>query len=567
MTEVLRVPYLGTAEDEVTVALWHVAEGEAFKKGDALVVLETLKASFDVEAEADGVLLRRLVSEGRRLQVHAALGVYGEAGEELTDAQLARLIEGDPEGGGSTPSLVVEEDDLVERDLQAPDSLLAEGHGSEAKGSAPAPAMGKTEASAAAASVANGDKDTPAAPAARRRAKELGIQLSNVPGTGPGGMVRLADVDRFVRQAEKDGSIASNGELEADFARYLREEGEQFAALSSEFKVALYRKHGALLGEDAHIGKGSYIVADRLVAGPELYLGDDVRIEVIDFEAGPMAAFQKGTRVKARQIRLGANAFFAPDVEVGGGGAMDPEAQLVIGSHGFVGEHVHLNPCRKIEIGDEVVISRSAVLMTHSFGASSLDGYPNRFAGITISDRCQVGIGCTLFPGVEMGAGSILLSGSSLVTSMPEGRLFGGVPAKDLKAAKRDLRDDERVEVGRELVQEFARQMVLRGHGMEADQRDTELRLTLRMEGRHVIRFAKELPLGEGDLLIEDIRVGLRIEDEAWERMPIEFTAIDLGKKRIRGPGGPLTDALREFLRKRGIRLEPRTWSYRGGLL
>ncbi|PIE24137.1 MAG: hypothetical protein CSA62_04865 [Planctomycetota bacterium] len=539
MSQVMKVPYLGTAEDEVTVSRWHVEEGGRFKKGDCLLVLETLKASFEVEAEGDGQLLRRIVAEGHRAKMHAPLAVWGDFGEKLSDAQLAKLLEEDSgTEAEASGSMLVEEMELDELGLCVEEQPKA-----EAK------------------------KDPAAAPAARKRAKELGIDLGEVTGSGPNGLVRLPDVERYAKEASASGRLGGNGELEPEFARYLREEGEAFGALSSEFKVALYRKHGALLGDGAWMGKGSFIVADRLVVGEDFYLGDKVRIEAIDFECGPMCAFQEGGRVRAREIRLGANAFFAAEVEIGGGGAMDPEAKLHVGSHGFVGEHVHFNPCRLLEIGDEVVVSRGATLMTHSFGASVLEGYPNRFAGIKIGDGCQIGISAVLFPGVEMGAGSILLSGSSLVTSMPAGRLWGGVPAKDLKAAQRVLREDERQDIGRELLREFARQMVLRGHGMEADAQGDELRLTLRREGRHVIRYDKQLPLGEGDLVVEDIRVGLKLAEDVWDKIPIEVTAIDLGGKRIRGPGGPLTDAFREFLRKRGVRLKPRTWSYRGGLL
>lgn len=68
------------------------------------------------------------------------------------------------------------------------------------------------------------------------------------------------------------------------------------------------------------------------------------------------------------------------------------------------------------------------------------------------------------------------------------------------------------------------------------------------------------------DLVAEDIRAGLDA-GTAFESLHPELTGIDLGGARIRGPMGPLASAFREFLRKRGVRLHPRTWTYPGGWL
>ena len=86
MPELFTVPYLGTAEKDVLVVDWLVDEGDAFRRGQPLVTLETLKASFEVEAEGDGVLLRQLEAVGDRVGLQAPLGVWGQAGETLVEA-------------------------------------------------------------------------------------------------------------------------------------------------------------------------------------------------------------------------------------------------------------------------------------------------------------------------------------------------------------------------------------------------------------------------------------------------------------------------------------------------
>ena len=61
--------------------------------------------------------------------------------------------------------------------------------------------------------------------------------------------------------------------------------------------------------------------------------------------------------------------------------------------------------------------------------------------------------------------------------------------------------------------------------------------------------------------------VALTFADADYTAVPSDLTAIGLEPPRVRGPLGPLAAALREFLRKRGIRLEPRSWAYTGGWL
>jgi hypothetical protein len=172
-----------------------------------------------------------------------------------------------------------------------------------------------------------------------------------------------------------------------------------------------------------------------------------------------------------------------------------------------------------------------------------------------------------------MGAGSILLSGSSLVTSVPPGRLFGGVPATDQKAATRPLSADELFARARETAVEFARQLGLRGFDVRTAPLvtggDEGLELLVRHEGRvHRLALARALDGSEssGDAS-EEVLVALDVDEDAWGALGPERVAIDLAVPRIRGAAGPLADAWREFLRKRGVRLRPRSWTYRGGWL
>lgn len=532
MPTLQHLPYLGTAEDDVLFVEWLVDEGAHCKAGAPIATVETLKAAFDVEADVEGVLLRKLCAPGTRIAAKAPIGVFGSAGERLDDAAIAALL-----GGAS----------------------------------APAKAAATAVPTVAPVLFAASPTAAPVAPAARQRALELGVDPGKVVGTGPGGLVRAADVERahaakatVPATARQD---ATDGTVDPEFLAAIRKD-PAFAALASDTKVLLYRRHGAQLGDDCRFAANAVLRLARLVLGPGAFFGADTVVEGRELVAGPLLHFGARCRVRSTRIQCGDNAFFADDVEVGGGGALDPEAELVVGSHGFIGEHSHLNTCRTLRIGDEVVISRSACVMTHSFGPSWLLGYPSRFAGVQIGDGAQIGIAATLFPGVEVGAGAVVLSGSSVVTSVPPGRLFGGVPAQDLKAAAQQLTAAQVVERARELVAEFARQLSLRGRDVATVVVGDGLLTTVRhSDGPHVLQFAPSAPFGPAPAAAERVYVAVEFGDPEFAAAPADATAIGLAPPRIRGPIGPLAAAFREFLRKRGCRLHPRTWAYTGGWL
>ncbi|GEM_PF-1010810 len=545
MLRPLKTPYLGTAEKEVRVLSWECAEGERVPKGRVLCRIETLKASFDLEAEEEGVLCRILEDEGARVPVGAALAIWSSGLEAPPAAEVEALC---AELRGRRAAR--EEDET----------------GRSGSGKAAGPASGAPGPRSPALGAA-------ASPAARRLAREHGVDLAVVPGGGPGGLVRVEDVRAWIAKGAPSSSPPEGeegGRLDPLFVETLKNEAEAFGRLSSKLRIDLLRRLGAEIGTDCHLAPGAELLVSRLVLGDGVRIEEGVRIEAESFLAGAGTWIGRGCRFRCRRIELGENAFFAPEAEIGGGGAMDPEALCRIGSHGFVGERTHLNPCRPLLVGDEVVISREAVLMTHSFGQSALAGYPQRFAGLEIAARSQIGIGCVLFPGVKVGEGAVLLSNSSLVTDLPPGRLFGGVPAVDLKAAAHPPDRNGKIEILRAWIRAFGEGLRLRGFDCAEEETAGEFRLVVQQEGRiHLLRFRETAGFEETEPMpAEEVRVSLEAgEGKDPEDLPPEVCAILLEPPEIRGARGPLRDAFREFLRKRGVRLHPRTWSYRGGWL
>jgi pyruvate dehydrogenase E2 component (dihydrolipoamide acetyltransferase) len=152
MATPVRMPPLGQTSDELRLLAWRKEEGEAVAEGEPLVVIETDKATLDVEASVSGTLLRILCREGETVTAGTLLGWLGEPGEELAEQD-------EPPGGTE---------------------------GAASLGAVPAPGHLPPPVS---------HDRLLATPAARLRAKELGVDLSRVNGSGPGGRIERRDVE------------------------------------------------------------------------------------------------------------------------------------------------------------------------------------------------------------------------------------------------------------------------------------------------------------------------------------------------------------------------------------
>ena len=177
MPEILRMPEIAANTTEALLATWLVQPRGAFAAGESLVTVETEKAAVDVEAEADGVLLRVLVPEGRQVDVGTPIAIWGTGSE--SDAAVEALI---ASLGDGAPTPVAEQDAgprVAEQEAGVPVA--------EQNGGGP---------------VAAGQTGTEhrifTSPLARRLARDAGVDLSALSGTGPNGRIRRADVDAFL---------------------------------------------------------------------------------------------------------------------------------------------------------------------------------------------------------------------------------------------------------------------------------------------------------------------------------------------------------------------------------
>jgi pyruvate dehydrogenase E2 component (dihydrolipoamide acetyltransferase) len=177
------LPRLGQGMESGTIVRWLKSEGEAVEKGEPLFELDTDKVTQEVEAEASGVLLKIAVAEGE-VPVGETVAFIGSEGEDVPDTPAAESTPASPEAEPEPASNTV---------LQAEEEAQ--------RGAEPA--------------TASGNGRIKASPLARRLARERGIDLASLRGTGPEGRIVAEDVEGGEARAP---NVPSDTVLQASFA-------------------------------------------------------------------------------------------------------------------------------------------------------------------------------------------------------------------------------------------------------------------------------------------------------------------------------------------------------------
>jgi pyruvate dehydrogenase E2 component (dihydrolipoamide acetyltransferase) len=177
MGQLLVMPKLGLTMTEGTIVEWFKKEGEEVKKGEKLFAVETSKLTNEVEAPASGVL-RKIIHKDGKLAVLEPVGILAGADEDISDLLKK---------AGSSGNLDTEK--KVEKKEK--------------------PKIEKEEEK-------NTGKRIKASPKAKRLAKELGVDLYKVEGTGPGGAISIEDIENYQSEEERKVKTSPTAEKVAE---------------------------------------------------------------------------------------------------------------------------------------------------------------------------------------------------------------------------------------------------------------------------------------------------------------------------------------------------------------
>ena len=247
------MPALSPTMEEGKLAKWLVKEGQAIKAGDIIAEIETDKATMEVEATDDGTVTKLLVGAGTE-------GVK-------VNTPIAVLDDG---SGASTPAPAA-----------APPSAPAQQAAPLASAPQPRPAEGRAEAKSTIANGANGAHRTAASPLARRLARDAGLDIAALSGSGPHGRVVKRDIEAALASGKAPRASAAQAVGTAVAPRAAPPQTTALAQAMSDDKIlALYEPGSYELVP--HDGMRR-IIAQRLTQAkqtiPHFYLTLDCRID------------------------------------------------------------------------------------------------------------------------------------------------------------------------------------------------------------------------------------------------------------------------------------------------
>lgn len=177
--QLIIVPDIGS-DDDVEVIEVSIAIGDQVAQGDTLMVLESDKATMDVPSSHAGKVIKILVTEGARIRSGAEVAIF-----EVNAGVVAQ------------PALVAESSNATSETVKETNSIAVENPQKQQ----PTP-------------IAEGGhelNDVYAGPAVRLLARELGVSLSKVPGSGPRGRIQKDDINNYVKGALSQPNLATSG--------------------------------------------------------------------------------------------------------------------------------------------------------------------------------------------------------------------------------------------------------------------------------------------------------------------------------------------------------------------
>jgi pyruvate dehydrogenase E2 component (dihydrolipoamide acetyltransferase) len=312
MPEQVFMPRLSDTMTSGTVSKWLKHPGDDVKKGEPLVEIETDKANIELEAYASGKLARIVLQEGQSAPVGDLIGEIALAGEDASASTPSHAAAEGRAGGNS---------EAVGAPAEAKSAETPGGAVATTDAKRPEPTQKQAEAAAPTAQGSAEAAPEPhgqvrASPMARRIARELGVDLSAVKGSGPLGRIQKEDVEAAAKAgpqaqpaAGADTEVVQLSRMQQTIARRMVEAKASAPHFYVSMDVDMGRAAGVL--EDLNDG----VEHDQVVTINDLIL----RACALALRDYPdvNASFRDGAIVRNRRINVG----FAVAVQ---GGLVEP---------------------------------------------------------------------------------------------------------------------------------------------------------------------------------------------------------------------------------------------------
>ncbi len=489
MTDVIsvRIPQITDNDSTVLVVELKATEGQRIDEGSLLAVLETSKAAEEFLAPASGFV--------RHLDL--------EPGQNYSTGHLACYLT--PQANSPLP--------------QAEHTIN------------PA-TLSKTSAPASEQSVT-----VSATPRALHLANTFGIDLSKLKR-------------QHVRSADLIPYLISDSERRRFLDLIKRDEA--FSQLESNLKVLLYRNAGFDVGSDVVIEKGA------VLAAPEIHIADNVRIGArTRIFCDESLSIGQGTTIgpdgdlECVHLSIGSQVRIMEKVKMDLAGGGNNESRIDIEDRCLVSAMCYINGCRPVQMKERSAMSPRSMIFTHRFWQNIFDGYDAAFGEVTMGRNSWLGAGAQLLPGVALGEGAQVMSGSLVAQPIAAFSLAGGIPAQIVRQClRKSLPVERKREILHQQMERFLEHLAAKQCLVEMV--GVALAKVTGISGAVYNLAWSDHPISQQEGLVV---IGFDLDE-------CGIPAVDLGGSRILGPACRMTDELRDFFRRRGVDFTPHDWVY-----
>ncbi len=240
--------------------------------------------------------------------------------------------------------------------------------------------------------------------------------------------------------------------------------------LPSFLKKTIYRSRGYNIASDVKLNIGCVVIGKDVEIGKKSSIGFFTIVRANKIKIGRFVKIGAMSVIDTEYFSIDDDARINEQVYIGG--MKTPESALIMGKRTIIMQASYINPTQPIIIGDDSGIGGHCLLFTHGSWNSVLEGYPVKFAPITIGKKVWLPWRVFVMPGVTIGDGVVVGADSLLNKDIPAHSLVAGSPAKIIKSNfPATLTETETKKITEDILTEFI--AYLKHHLFNVTQTDT----------------------------------------------------------------------------------------------
>ena len=182
------------------------------------------------------------------------------------------------------------------------------------------------------------------------------------------------------------------------------------------------------------ISKNAILETNDLQIGKNVVIGDNVEIRCpVKIHIGDNSVLTKDIKINCTSFEAGEYLFMCDRVEIGRGGSYGPNSSVKIGKGVGIFENTMINPSEPVEIGDNCGIGADVMIWTHGAWLDVLQGFPADFGPVRIGNNVWLPARSIVLPNVSVGNNVVIGINSIINRDLPSGCFAAGAPCKVIK--------------------------------------------------------------------------------------------------------------------------------------